>query len=165
MKLIPLTQGKFAQVDDADYEYLSQWKWRAERNRRTWYATRMDYSDGQPRRIRMHRLIMGKPEGLEIHHKDDDGLNNQRGNLCSITHSQHLCTHRKRRGCSSIFKGVYWDKRAKRWMAHIRYRGVHKHLGSFNSEEDAARAYDKATRKFFGPSARLNFPLLLKRSR
>jgi hypothetical protein len=156
MKTIPLTQGKVALVDDEDYEWLSRWKWYAILNGHTWYAARKDCSGDRPRAVSMHRQIMGEPEG-KVDHIDGDGLNNQRGNLRLATDPQNLWNSRKRRG-SSKFKGVYWTKRNKRWRAAITHLGVKKHLGYFDSEEAAARAYDRAAKEFFGPFARLNFP-------
>jgi AP2 domain/HNH endonuclease len=157
VKEIPLTQGKFAKVDDADYEWLSQWKWHAKRGKRTWYSARTEGSGDQQRTIRMHRLIMGGSD-LQVDHKNGDGLNNQRKNLRLATNGQNQCNSRKNRRGSSIYKGVSWDKYRKRWRATIVYLKVQEHLGYFDSEIEAARAYDKAARELFREFARLNFP-------
>jgi len=87
MKKIKLTKGKFALVDDCDFEILSQYKWHATLNSYSgrgirkpldkWYAR--GYVDG--RRVYMHRFLMGEPEGLVVNHDDANGLNNQRYNL------------------------------------------------------------------------------------
>jgi HNH endonuclease len=158
MKAIPLTQGKVALVDDADFEWLSQWKWQAVLEGHVWYAIRTDRSGDRERKVKMHRLIMGEPEGVEIDHQDGDGLNNQRGNLRQATHSQNHQNRRKIRGCSSKYKGVSWHKLCKRWQAYIKLSGVRRHLGLFKSEKVAALAYDFAARDLFGEFAKLNFP-------
>ena len=77
MKLIPLTQGKFAKVDDADYEYLMQWKWAAVRGKYTWYARRVVYESGKQRIITMHGLLLSilPNDGYLGDHIDKDGLN------------------------------------------------------------------------------------------
>jgi AP2 domain/HNH endonuclease len=152
MKTIPLTQGKIALVDDGDYEWLNQWKWCVDGHG---YAIRKD-SSGQM--IKMHRLIMGEPKGVQVDHIDGNGLNNQRGNLRPATCSQSLWNRGKYSGCSSPFKGVCWCKRKKRWRAQIAQSGVRLHLGYFDTEEEAARAYDKAARELHEGFAKLNFP-------
>lgn len=86
MKIIPLTRGKFAFVDDADHEYLSQWPWHAVDSRRknvptVWHAARKSTSRGP--KIYMHRDVlirMGYPNA-EVRFKDGNRLNNTRRNL------------------------------------------------------------------------------------
>jgi len=79
MKLIPLTQGKFAQVDDEDFEYLNQWKWFALKDAQTFYAARGIYLKGN---ILMHRQLLGLTNSeVKGEHKDRNGLNNQKENL------------------------------------------------------------------------------------
>ena len=89
MKRIPLSQGRFAVVDDADFEWLSQWKWYAKESRTSWYAVRQEqkneFLSRKRRIIRMHNTIMKPADDQIVHHKDGDGENNQRANL-------HLCT-------------------------------------------------------------------------
>eukprot|EP01047_Picozoa_sp_COSAG01_P046408 COSAG01_NODE_4355_length_5108_cov_4.680176_1_plen_270_part_00 len=59
---------------------------------------------------------------------------------------------------TSAYRGVTWLKRTGKWRAEIRHQGRGQHLGSFNDEGDAARAYDARARQLHGASARLNFP-------
>lgn len=56
------------------------------------------------------------------------------------------------------YKGVYWHRRDRRWVAKIRTPIKRLHLGAFVSPEAAARAYDAAARKYHGEFAYLNFP-------
>src|ERR1043165_2122866 len=81
---IPLTQGYVALVDDCDYEWLSQWKWCAHvaKGGRTAYAFRA-------KGIAMHRVIMNAPEGMDVDHRDHNGLNNTRANLRICTHAEN----------------------------------------------------------------------------
>ena len=158
MKEIPLTQGKVALVDDDDFEWLSQFKWYAVKFGRTFYAVRQaPRVNGKQRTIWMHREVLGlKPGDPRVDHRDGDGLNNQRMNLREATHRQNMMNSRGRSG-SSRFKGVDWDKRAKKWRARISVNGKKKHLGYFIDEEEAARAYDEKAKKIFGEFARVNF--------
>ncbi len=85
MKEIRLTQGKVALIDDADFEWLSQWKWRCSRHFRTWYAMRTVHSLGKTMTVSMHRLITGAKPGEQVDHVDGNGINNQRNNLRFVT--------------------------------------------------------------------------------
>ena len=147
---IPLTHGKFALVDAADYALVSAFPWRAVRIRHTWYAE--TYVEGA--REYMHRLIMGCGPGEQVDHRDGDGLNNRRrGNLRPVTHALNQANRRAVRSASR-FKGV--TRRGGRWRAYITVDGKFRSLGTFGTPEDAARAYDKAARELFGEFACTN---------
>ena len=110
----------------------------------------------------MHRQIMNAPKGTPIDHKDHNGLNNTRENLRLATISENARNCEKtKRPTSSKYKGVCWNKKSKKWQAHIHYNGISIHLGLFDSEEDAAKAYDEAAKIYHGEFAVLNFPEVL----
>jgi len=162
MKEIPLTQGQVALVDDSDYEYLSQWKWFAQKHRRTYYATRNIRVGSRQKPIHMHKEILGLGMGvLELNpdHIDGNGVNNQRYNLRLATNTENLQNTEKYRNCSNKFKGVSWHKRIKKWHAYIRVDKKLLHIGYFQDEEVAAHAYDRAARQHFGEFAKPNFPI------
>jgi hypothetical protein len=140
-KQIELTQGKFTTVDDEDFEYLSQWKWYATKNSKTWYAYR-------GKNIAMHREIVSCPQDMIIDHKDRDGLNNTKTNLRVCHKSDN--TKNTSPFSKSGYKGVAFN--GSSYVAHINGR----HLGSFGSPEDAAKAYDIAAQEEFGEFAYLN---------
>jgi hypothetical protein len=105
----------------------------------------------------MHRLLAAWPL---VDHEDGNGLNNQRANLRPATQSQNLANQRKRPGLTSQFKGVRWYGKLTPWRASISIGGRRVHLGSFITEEAAARAYDAAALAEWGEYARLNFPVI-----
>ncbi len=164
MRTIQLTQGQVALVDDEDFEELSRFKWFAQwdRESRTYYARRqVRHEDGRQRAISMHRAVTGADPHQKVDHINHNGLDNRRGNLRTCTSSQNLRNMRKRGGCSSRYKGVYYADDTGRWRAYItepRASGIgrRRHLGYFNSEQDAAGAYDRAARELFGEFALLN---------
>lgn len=160
MKAIPLTQGKVVFVDNADFEWLSRWKWCAKRRKRKngvyWYACRTDYSGERQRTVLMHREIAAVVGIPETDHCDGNGLNNQRFNLRPATASQNQGNQRKSPGFSSRFKGVSWKSNKRKWRAQIKVARAIKHLGYFNDEISAAKAYDGAAIRAFGEFALLN---------
>lgn len=152
MKLIHLTQGKSAKVDDADFEWLSKYKWCVNRQHKHWYA--VGFVDGE--KVRMHRFIMNESNPkIEIDHKDRDTLNNQRGNLRRATKGQNQY-NRKGSGVSK-FLGVSFFKRTGKWVAQIQTDKKLKHIGYFIEEKDAALAYDEKAKELHGDFANLNF--------
>lgn len=158
-KRIPLTQGKVAIVDNADFERLSQWKWHAREAPRTWYAVRSPWKQGKGTTIYMHRVIMNALPGQTTDHRNLDGLDNRHINLRLCTNSQNVANSRKRANCTSQFKGVSWHKATRKWRAQIKVNGRKKHLGGFADEHEAARVYNVAARKYFGEFARLNITM------
>jgi hypothetical protein len=158
MKKIPLTQGKFALVDDENYEDLIQFKWCAHRGRNTFYAVRNVYI-GKKRRLEwMHRRILGLKfgDGKITDHTNHNGLNNQKKNIRICTNKEN-CRNRKTLYSNiSGYKGVSWHKLAKKWQVRIRVDYQLKHLGYFNNKVKAAQVYNDAAITHFGKFAKLN---------
>jgi hypothetical protein len=158
MKQIPLTQGKFALVDDEDFEYLNQYKWCAVTKKRKDGNEGTFYAITHPG-IRMHRLIMNAPKELEVDHIDGDGLNNQKHNLRNCTRLQNVLNQKiqQTNKKTSKYRGVLWNGK-RNWRVQIQYKSKVYYLGYFVCEEEAARCWDKKAEELFGEFARLNFP-------
>lgn len=94
-KAIPLTQGKVALVDDADFDWLNQWKWCAICIRGIYYAVRAATKNeaSPPGNVYMHRFIMGAGMGQATHHLNGDGLDNRRDNIRICTAQEHKGYH------------------------------------------------------------------------
>lgn len=154
MKEIQLTQGKVALVDDADFDWLNQWKWYAMKSKNTFYAVR---ANKERQKVLMHRVILGLTDfSLLPDHIDNDGLNNQRSNLRIATQSQNRFNTANKIKGSSKFKGVCITKDRKKWQAHIQKEKQQIYLGCFETEEQAAFAYDQAAIIYHGEFATLN---------
>ena len=134
MKEIPLTQGRVALVDDADFDSLNRLKWTLLEARNRPYAFNGKHKTW------MHRVIMQPPEGMEIDHRNHDGLDNQV----------------PQKGKSSKYKGVSWIKATKRWRATLKCGGKRRFQRYFKNEKDAANAYNDAAIKYFGEFAYVN---------
>ena len=142
-------------VDDDMFETLNEFTWCAHKIGNYFYAIRK-----YPRKttILMHRLIMGVSDRkIYVDHIDQNGLNNQRSNLRIANHSENLCNRKAVKGSKSVYKGVAWVTSHKLWRASIQKGAIRKGLGYFQSEVDAARAYDAAAKIYHGEFAYLNF--------
>ncbi len=167
---IKLTQNKYAVVDDENYQWLNQYKWRIQDNHTTYYARRniIIQNPNKQKNIKrkrkiiyMHRIILEKKLGRQLEkseftdHINGDGLDNRECNLRLCTSQQNKMNQKKTRG-SSMYKGVRWVKRDKKWRTTIQFNKKKIHLGIFQDEAEAALAYNEAALKYFGEFARLN---------
>lgn len=166
MKKIPLSRGKFALVDDADFEVLSKHSWYADLVRGKFYARRaIPLPGGKQKKINMHSVLCPVAPGFCVDHENRDTLDNQRKNLRVATRRQNrmnCCRMAKKK--TSRFKGVFRSRDEiggcvySYWRASIGANNKNIYLGNFPSEEAAARAYDQAARKLHGAFASINFP-------
>lgn len=160
MKQIPLTQGLFALVDNEDFEELNKFKWCAIKVRESnnYYAARGVNMKTTTLGIKMHRYILGLTDPkIKCDHIDHNGLNNQRYNLRPSTNAENTRNRGSKPNSSSIYKGVTWNKKAKKWIAQININGKNKYLGSFIDEIEAAKVYDVMAKLHHGEFAWLNF--------
>lgn len=104
----------------------------------------------------LHRDIMGNPKGYVVDHINGDKLDNRKYNLRICTIAENVRNSESRSG-TSRYKGVHWDSSRNKWLASLKYQRENKFLGRFDSEEQAAIAYDNAAKLYFGEFARLNF--------
>lgn len=166
MKLIGLTQGKFAMVDDEDFERLNQFKWYAHKgpHNNTYYAIRNIKTNNPKKRqkkIQMHRVVMNIVNTkLIIDHKDRNGLNCQKYNLRIATVSQNAMNKQANKNSSSKYLGVSLktDKRRNTttWRAAVWANGKSVYEKCFKTETEAAKAYNKIAKKYHGEFANLN---------
>jgi hypothetical protein len=171
---IPLTQGRYAIVDPADFPHLNRYKWRLCRTKgkNTLYAERsIRLPNGKYSRILMHRELIRTQnsklkaqnyhrclsDGYVIDHINGDGLDNRRANLRLATVAQNAWNSKKRNPRSG-YKGIWFAGDKGLWRAAIVCHGRRIHLGYFKDKIAAAKAYDAAARKYYGEFAKPNFP-------
>jgi len=161
MKEIPLTQGKVALVDDADYDSLMAMG--------KWYCTSKGYAaktiqigswrrgeKKKYKRLLMHRVVINAPDNMQVDHKFGDKLDNRKENLRLCTASQNQGNSATGKNNTSGYKGVVWHTKAGKWNGQIRIRGKKIHLGTYVDKSEAAKAYNAAALEHYGEFARLN---------
>lgn len=158
MKSIELSKGYVALVDDEDFEYLNVFSWYTQTFPHTeiMYASR---TQTKPIRkcIKMHRLILNPLENEMVDHIDGNGLNNQKSNLRLVNNQRNLQNSKPYKNKKySNYKGVGYDLKRKKFRANIRVNKVLIYLGRFETELEAAEAYNKAALKYFGEYSRIN---------
>jgi len=114
--------------------------------------------------VLLHRAMaaafLGASSNDFVDHIDGDTRNNVLENLRIATRQQNMFNRKPNRNGVSVYKGVGWSTRAKRWRSRIRHEGKQHLLGYFNCQIEAAEAYDAAARKFYGEFARPNFAFI-----
>lgn len=158
---VAIKTGGYTLVSDADTPSLegrtlcSQWQMNGtDRKGRVYVYFREPGSD---KRIWLHRFLLGVDERFTfVDHINGNGLDNRRENLRTCTPKENSVNSQNRSG-SSIYRGVGWSKQSDKWLARISNDGRLIHIGLFDEEEDAARAYDAAAQRLHGSFARLNF--------
>lgn len=154
-RTLTLPTGEVVLYSPADAELVSRYKWhRVCREGRTTYVRACPPRDGGGQgALLLHRLLMGEPEG-QVDHKNRNGLDNRRENLRLATRSQNAANTGPYEGRQ--YKGVYPSSN-HRWQARVSVGGDRRYLGSFDTAEGAARAYDVAASEAHGEFAGLNF--------
>jgi len=150
---IVLTGGLKAIIDDDDYERINQFKWHAMKTDHKIYARRGHL--GKVSYLLMHRMVTVAKPGVMIDHINGNGLDNRKGNLRVCNPLQNSRNRYKFQKATSVYKGVHWHTKNKKWRAVIKDK-KHVHLGCFDSEIEAALAYNQAAIKYFGEFANLN---------
>lgn len=165
MKEIILDRGKtglIAIVDEADFEELNRFRWRSKKAHKCenlFYAVRTSLKTESIKKtaILMHRQILKLTDKTVIvDHKNRNGLDNQRCNLRTCTISQNNANRSAMPNKTSSFLGVCYNHDRKKWLAAISSNNQTRIIGRFNTEIEAAIAYNNKAKELHGEFANLN---------
>lgn len=160
MKLIPVSNGQFAKVDDEDFYWLNQWRWQSIKIGEKFYAFRSRRNNhlGLSNRAYLHRIVMRVEDPkIIVDHIYHDGLDCQKISLRIASHQENCWNKQPKKDSTSIYLGVSYYTSRNKWTAQLMHNGTRINIGRFTKEEDAAKAYDIKAKEYFGEFANLNF--------
>ena len=144
-------EGRVIVFDDALLEIVLARRWAIFESRNTFYA--------RSNKVLMHRLLMGACKGQMVDHINRNGLDNRLENLRFIGHQGNKAnSFGKNKTSQFIGVSVYASGRKKPYRVQAKVDGRNKCLGYFQTEIEAAHAYDQHARLMHGALAILNFP-------
>lgn len=159
---IQLTRGFEAIVNECDAD-LANFKWFAQSTSHgNFYAARRDYQISGSKFLLMHRVVLERALGRvllsseHVDHKDRNEFNNTRDNLRLATRSQNAANARLPINSTTGYRGVSYLKNNNKWVSLIKVNQKSINLGSFDTSQDAAIAYNHAAVKYFGEFAYIN---------
>lgn len=142
----------FIFIDGEDFDKIKDYTWGISKHDNILYA----YTKIEGKFVHMHRLLLDFPKS-PVDHKNGVSLDNRRENLRICTTSENGMNQKKqKRKTSSIYKGVYFHKQRQKFTARIKLKQRTIHIGDFENEHDAGKAYNKKAVELFGEFARLN---------
>lgn len=146
--------GLYTEVDLEDVLEVCRYSWSLTKG----YArTYLGGGRCNSKYIYLHQFI-GERMGLigQVDHKDRNSFNNSRFNLRIASLSQNGANQDIRSNNTSGYKGVSYVRKGNKWNARIKINYESISLGSFNTPEEAALAYNQAAIQYFGEFAVLN---------
>lgn len=157
MKQIKITYNKksfIVLLDDSDYKKVNGYNW--------YFGSGYAQTRLEEKTVYMHRLITNAPKHLCVDHIDGNRLNNQKNNLRLCTRAENTRNSRKQKNNKNTYKGVTQFSNGK-WRAQIWYENKIYQMGMYDTEVEAAIAYDKKAIELHKDFAHLNFPETVNR--
>lgn len=151
--LIPLPRGLVTAISPEDQKKVNQHTWLVQCMYGSFYA--VTYVGKKS--VYLHRFLLNEPKHKEVDHINRFTLDNRRCNLRLATDFEQQCNRSAVKNSTSRYKGVSWCKQQKRWRAIVVAKRKYYHVGRFDTEREAAKAYDECAKNLHGKFAYLNF--------
>ena len=140
-------EGSYTVIDAEDYDRVMEYQWQESNG----YIITTNKSCPQNR---LHRFILSiNDPNIHLDHKNRNPFDNRKENLRFCTPTQNNFNVGPRKGCTSIYKGVYFDKRCRKWLSKITFNSKTNYIGLYSDEIEAAKAYDLKAKELFGEFA------------
>ena len=163
LKINSKKHGEFIVIiDDEDYNEVKKYNWSASIRKKE-YSTKIyiETRTGGDYKL-LHRLIKNFPTGFSVDHINGNTLDNRKSNLRICSHKENCRNVSKSlKKTSSVYKGVSFDKKSKKYHSYIKVNQKRHHLGYFETEDQASIAYNIAAVKYFGEFARPNINIMM----
>lgn len=148
-KAVPLTKGRYALVDEEDYDRVME---------HNWHLTGAGYANNNKLGL-LHRFLLDYPENGQVDHVNRCRTDCRKSNLRVVDTSENSINRCGAEGKSSKYKGVSFIKTRNKWKVQLRFKGKHVlNVSTFEDEKQAALFYDEAAKAYYGENAHLNFP-------
>lgn len=148
-KLIPLTQGKYAMVDNEDFDRVKDINWAYSKG----YAKNRFFGS-------MQNYIMKVDKSTIVDHIRHNTLDNRKSELRVSDAQKNSWNQQPRKGSKSKYSGVWFDKNRGKWVGEVKKDGKKYYVGRFDNEVECAKSRDKRALELFGEYGYLNFPEL-----
>lgn len=156
MKEINLTKGMVAIVDDDDFDRLNEFNWYACKCGDLYYARRCYRIKGKNVTTYMHRFILNAKKDDKVDHKNHNTLDNQKNNIRICKEYENRANQSVQKRSSSKYLGVSWSRKESKWIAQIGKNKKNLRIGCFDTEIEAALAYNNKALKLHAEFANPN---------
>jgi hypothetical protein len=155
VEIISSNTGQSILIDEDSYWAVCGFVWGIGKQG---YCTTSPYRDKKQRQIKLHRMIMNVTDPkIYVDHINGNKLDNRKANLrlCGATGSSRNRGKPKKQTASQ-YKGLYYNKKIKKWCARVCVDKKKVNLGYFETELEAALAYNEGVGRYHGEFARPN---------
>lgn len=141
-------KGEKFLFDLEDYDKIKDYTWGFNNG----YLKTSRQRNGKKEYLIFHRLVTDAPDNMVVDHINGSSstFDNRKSNLRIVTPYENMLNSDAPKNNKSGVKGVIYKWQAKKWLATIKYKKKHYHLGYFENFEDAVNARITAEKELFG---------------